>query len=526
MSIPKEPRQLMINIMYLVLTAMLALNVSAKIINAFFVIDKGIKGSNAVIQQSNELVLRSLEASVQQDPAKYGALLETAKKVQTLSRDFNGYVSTLLDGLVKETGGMYPDDDAHHPGQPVGYKNKDVTTRVLVQEGKGEELKERILDARKQLTAMVTALKGMPGTQINDETLKDLDRMITLGISPDWEKEKKPVSWSHFTFNQMPLASIFPLFSKFQNDMKSSEAAVLNYLASQVGATAFKVDDFIPISSAVKSYIISGEEYQSEITIGASSKSVYENMSVTVNGAAVRAENGIAKFTERPTSTGVRKYNVAISITNPTTGERQTYTKEFEYEVGRRSVAVAAEKMNVFYIGVDNPVAVSAAGVSSNELKVSGSGGGIRLRPNGTGKYIVTVSEPGAAKVTVSGGGLTPTSFDFRVKRIPDPQARLSSSSGGPIGSGDFKAQGGVGAFLDNFDFEATCQVVGFNLSYQAKRQDLIEVNNAGARFTDAAQRLIQQAKPGDAYYFDNVRAKCPGDNGSRQINSMVFKIR
>lgn len=526
MSIPKEPRQLMINIMYLVLTAMLALNVSAKIINAFFVIDKGIKGTNAVIESSNELVLRGLEASVQQDPAKYGKLLETAGQVQKLSREFNSYVADLLKEMVDASGGMYPDDDAHHPGQPKGYKNKDVTTRLLVTEGKGSELEKRITGARQQLVSMVTALKGLPGTQINDETLANLQKSITLGVSEDWKRDKKSDNWAHFTFNQMPLASIFPLFSKFQNDMKSSEAAVLNYLASQVGATAFKVDDFIPISSAVKSYIIAGEEYQSEITIGASSKSVYENMSVSVNGSSVRVENGIAKFTERPSATGVRKYNVAISITNPTTGERQTYTKEFEYEVGRRSVAVAAEKMNVFYIGVDNPVAVSAAGVSSNELRVSGSGGGIRLRPNGTGKYIATVSEPGTAKISVSGGGLTASTFDFRVKRIPDPQARLSGSAGGPMGSGEFKAQGGVGAFLDNFDFEATCQVVGFNLSYQAKRQDLVEVNNPSARFTDAAQRLIQQAKPGDAYYFDNIRAKCPGDNASRQINSMVFKIR
>ncbi len=516
----------MINIMYLVLTAMLALNVSAKIINAFFVIDKGIKGSNSVIEQSNSLVLRGLEASVQQDPEKYGSLLTTANDVQKLSKEFNSYVSGLLNEMVEGSGGMYPDNDEVHPGQPKGYKNKDITTRILVNDGKGDDLEKRIVETRNQLLQKVRALVGTPGTQITEETIKELENSITLGVSDDWKRDKKAVSWSHFTFNQMPLASVFPLFSKFQNDMKSSEAAVLNYLASQVGATSFKVDDFIPISSAVKSYIIAGEEYQSEITIGASSKSVQENMLVTVNGTGVRVEDGIAKFTERPTNTGVRKYNVGITIVNPTTGEKKTYTKEFEYEVGRRSVTVAAEAMNVFYIGVDNPISVSAAGVSSNQLQVSGAGSGISLKPNGVGKYIANVSTPGVAKITVTGGGLTPTTFEFRVKRIPDPQARLSNSAGGAIGSGEMKAQGGVGAFLDNFDFDAKCEVVGFVLSYQAKRQDLVEVTNVGARFGDSARRLLDQARPGDAYYFDNVKAKCPGDQNSRLINSMVFKIR
>lgn len=351
---------MMINIMYLVLTAMLALNVSAKIINAFFVIDRGIKGSNSVIDQTNELAMTALDLNAQQDLSKYQPLLDAAGQVRSLSREFTAYVEGLRQELVDATGGMYPEDDEHHPGMPVGYKNKDATTRILVNEDKGGELEKQITQARQKLLDIVNRLKGLPGTNITDETVKSLESSITLGISDEWSKIKNPVSWSHFTFNQMPLASIFPLFSKFVNDMKSSEAAVLNFLVNQVGAKSFKVDDFIPISSARKSYIIAGEEFQSEITIGASSKSVYENMSVSVNGSPVRVENGIAQFTERPGSTGVRKYNVSIGITNPTTGERQTFTKEFEYEVGRRSVTVSAEKMNVFYIGVDNPVAVSA----------------------------------------------------------------------------------------------------------------------------------------------------------------------
>ncbi len=526
MAIPKEPRQLMINLMYLVLTAMLALNVSAEIINAFFMIDRGIEGSNKVIDDSNNFAMTALEKNAEQDSERYGKLVDAAKQIRQLSKEFNEYIASTREEMVDATGGYYPEDDDKHPGQPKGYKNKDVTTRLLVDQGRGEEVKEKILSTRQQILDIINALKGTEGTAINDETVADLENSITLGISDDWENVKKPISWSHFTFNQMPLASIFPIFRKFQNDMKSSEAAVLNYLVNQVGAETFKVDNFIPIASAPKSYIIAGEEYQADITIGASSRSVYDNMSIKVNGSNLNVEDGIATFSARTSTPGLQKYNVSITLTNPTTGKVETYEKEFEYEVGRRSVTVAADKMNVFYIGVDNPVSIAAAGVSSNDLRVSGSGGGLQLSRTGTGKYNATVSAPGEAKITVSGGGLTPTSFDFRVKRIPDPVPQLGRSRGGNLGNGEFKAQEGVLAILEGFDFDARCDIQGYTLVYIPKREDPIESVNPGARYNEKSSRLAARAKPGDAYYFNNIKARCPGDKAGRDIGTMAFQIR
>lgn len=94
----------------------------------------------------------------------------------------------------------------------------------------------------------------------------------------------------------------------------------------------------------------------------------------------------------------------------------------------------------------------------------------------------------------------------------------------------EFRAQGGVGAYLDHFDFDARCNIVGFSLTYLARTGEgfaaPVTTNNAGARFTSEANDLVNRAKPGDLYYFDNVRAQCPGDAASRQINTMVFSIR
>ena len=204
-----------------------------------------------------------------------------------------------------------------------------------------------------------------------------------------------------------------------------------------------------------------------------------------------------------------------------------TGSDTYQYEVGERSVAVSADKMNVFYIGVDNPISVSAAGVPTSSLRVSASGGGAKVRKVNNSQYIVTVGTPSEdVKVTIRGEGMSPTSKPFRAKRIPDPIAKLGRSKGGTIGSGEFRAQAGVLAILERFDFDVRCAIDRFEMVYVAKRQDAVLVKNSGPRFTSRAKGLINKAKPGDNYFFRDVRAKCPGDKNTRELNSMVFTIK
>ncbi|MEM9884691.1 MAG: gliding motility protein GldM [Bacteroidota bacterium] len=534
MSIPKSPRQLMINLMYLVLLALLAINVSAEIINAFFQIDKGIAKSNAIIDDTNDYVTEVMQKNAEQDPEKYQALVDAAQAIRTISRDFNAYFDERREELVAATQkGYYPADDPKHPNQPKAYKDKDVTTRVLVNgyekdgqqiAARGPEMEAKIEATRSKILEIIRALKGSEGTNITEETIADLEKTITLEVSDDWKKSEKK-SWAEFTFKKMPLASVFPILRKFQNDMKSTEAAVINFLSGQIGAKAIKVDNFVPIASPEKSYIIAGEPYKAQITIGASSKSVYDNMTIAVKGQNLNTQNGIATYVANTSTPGIHQYDVDIAITNPTTGERETYKKTFEYEVGRRSVTVAADQMNVFYIGVDNPISISATGVSSNALRITGSGAGIRLSGNGS-KRVVRVSRPEKAKITVSGGGLSPTNFEFRVKRIPDPIPQLGNRRGGSIPSGEFRAQEGLLAVLKAFDFNARCKIQSFELVRAPKMQDAISSDNTGGRYNARSQRLVASARPGDTYYFDKIKARCPGDDAGRPLGQMIFNIR
>ncbi len=507
MSIPKEPRQLMINLMYLVLTALLALNVSAEVMNAFFSLDRGLKNSRAIVEVNNDQLMSSItkqaDAYKTEDNAKY---LANAKQAQQISSDFVSYIEGIRTTLFEKGKGPSKSD----PTIPKDIRNKDVTTKMFVNDGLGNEIEAKIRDTRLQLLA-----------------LADNDAEVAKGLPLDVEELPANTvmkSWSEFKFKQMPIAAVFPILGKMQSDAKNSATAVLNYCAKKVGGEDIKFDKFSPIVSAEKSYIIQGERYVADVSLGAYS-STADNISIAVGGSNLPLKDGVARY-EVGTGSGVgeKSFNVSINVKNPLTGKTENYSKEFKYEVGQRSVAVSLDKMNVFYIGVENPVSVSAAGVSSNEVKVSASG--VNISNKGGGHFVVTASTPGEATLTVSGGGAT-SSFKYRVKRIPDPLPLLGAQhKSGSMNNGTFRAQGGVAAVLQNFDFDAKCDVVGFEMTYLPKRQDPITKQNSGARWSGDTGDLIQRAKPGDSYFFDDVKCKCPGDVAARNIGGLAFKIK
>jgi gliding motility-associated protein GldM len=269
-----------------------------------------------------------------------------------------------------------------------------------------------------------------------------------------WTKSvNKKENWADFTFGHMPLGACMPIFSKFINDIKASEASSLNYLASKVGVGGETVvlDKYTVVSAPKKSYVIKGEPFETDVFLSASAGTDSKTgISISVNGRTLPTNaDGVAKYTENAGSIGVRKYSAVASVKDPVTGEVKSYKNEFEYEVGERSVTVSASKMNVFYIGVDNPVEVSAAGVPSAQIKVSMDGGNISR--NGDGTYTVNVTSVGKANVRVSAPGVN-YSKEFRVKRIPDPTPKLGGKErGGSIGNGTFKAHSAIDTYVVGF---------------------------------------------------------------------------
>ena len=531
MAIPKEPRQIMINIMYLVLTALLALNVSAEIFNAFKVVDKGLKQSTAALGASNAKLPAVIEKGAKKKP-ELQQYADRVEGVRETASEFTASVQEMIDYMTDKSGNNdgNPDNDVIEVKgvtKLIGEKDKDITTRYLVngedgQPPMGEELKAKIAAAHDKFLTFVdpedAAVIDVP-LKVDDVTWKN-------------SQNKAHKTWSAFNFNHMPLQAALPILNKFINDAKASEGEILNYLLKKVGTDESVVlDEFIVISSPKKSYIIKGETYETVLSLGAAASAKSgTKVSISVNGSPISIKDGKGKWSQTASGLGKKKYTAVARVTNPVTEETKTYKSEYEYEVGERSVSVSALKMNVFYIGVDNPVGVTAAGVSSNQIKVSMSGGGgCSIRPGG-GNYVVTATRPTKkdefAYVNVAAPGLTAKS-EFRVKRIPDPVAVLGANESGSIENGVMRAQRGVIARLDNFDFDARCNIAGFNLVRVARREDPEMALNPGGTLAGDAKRLIGMAKPGDRFFFENVRAKCPGDTGpTRKINEMVFTVK
>lgn len=187
--------------------------------------------------------------------------------------------------------------------------------------------------------------------------------------------------------------------------------------------------------------------------------------------------------------------------------------------------AIGLDKMNVLYIGVENPVSIVVRGVPEDSVVISTEN--VSLKKYSNDLYIARATTPGEATIAVSGGDMGTKTFRYRVKAIPDPRPRLGGKHPSrSMRNGEFKAQGGISAVLDNFDFDVKCDVLGYSMTYIARHSDPITVENTGGRFNSHTAELIYKARPGDRYFFDNIKLKCPGDAGARMLEPLIFTIQ
>ncbi len=504
MSIPKEPRQLMVNLMYLVLTALLALNVSAEILNAFSTIDRGLGESSQVVSHANGQIFAAI--SSQADAyTQFEPFREKADEAMKITDAFVKEVEQLKQQIIEAAGGL--DEE----GKPVRKTDKDIPTRILLNEGKGAALKIEVEKTRENLLNLLPEQQRVA-----------LAAGIPLQIAEVPAKSDKN-TWEQYTFQQMPVVAVLPILSKLQNDARIAETTLLNFYLEETNVGSIKPDQYIPMIAADQSYVIRGEPYRGEIVLAAYS-STADNISVSVDGRTLPVENGKAIFTSNPSSLGTKKHRMSIELTNPVTGEKEHFERDFSYEVGERSVAVSAEKMNVFYVGVDNPVAISVAGVPSGQVNVSANG--VSLQKLDNNHYLAKADRPGEASITVSGGGLEPSTFKYRVKRIPDPVIRLGTKSGGILSAAELKAHRGLIPVLEGFDFDATCRIQSFNIARVPKNDDVQTASNNGGAFESRTKAIIDRADHGDVFYFDEIKVRCPGDSYSREVNGLIFRIR
>lgn len=494
-------RQKMINIMYLVLLAMLALNVSDTILEAFKTINDSLETSTTNVSTSVDQLFTSFEQTKLKDnPGRAKPIYDKAKQAAKVTGELNTLIESLKKEFVEKGGGI--DEETND------IKNRssvDIGFDIMINQKKATELKNKINETREKLLEIL----GPKDAQSVTFSLEANDPKKAVGTKRTWEQ---------VNFGEgVPLTAGVAILSKIQADNKNAESDVVKRILGQMDQAVVTLDQFAAVAVAPTSYLIQGQPYQADVFLTAyDSKS---NPTIKVGGSSLPVKDGRGTYTVNTSSEGNFTWKGTIEVMG-TDGSLKTYTTpEQAYTVAKPSAVVSPDKMNVFYIGVDNPVSVSAPGISADKIKVSMSGGTIS---GGNGKYNVRVTTPGTAKVSISAQVApdkvqTLSTTEFRIKRIPDPIAKFAGKSSGTMPTVAIKAQNALFATLENFEFDAKFNITKFSLIIANPRSDAVVLSTNGNQLSPAMKTAISGINPGARIIFEPIIAVGP-DGSPRQL--------
>ncbi len=540
----ETPRQKMIGMMYLVLTCLLAMNVSKSILEGFVTVNNSLERTNVNFSSSTDKIMKGFKDALEKEPAGQ-FFFQRAGMVRDYSKNLIKHIDDLKKTVTEETTKIPYKDSASWNLKYVDAKdNYDIPTLVLIGESpespksgpnSAKELREKIKIYHDQVLQIFE--KG--GNKFLKEDVSEVKIKIA-GILPTDPIEREngvKTNWESKNFYHMPLAAVVTYLTKLQTDVKNIEAEMVSKLYASVGATSFKFDKLSAKVIAPSSYIQAGQPYTADVLLVASSSTaapkIYLGSYDTIGrkwlnkGEELKVELGMGKISRGTSGAGEQKLTGGIEMVKPT-GETEVYPFEISYMVAAPSVAVSADKMNVIYIGVPNPISVSAAGIAPSELQVSGSG--ISLAPAGPGKYTATATTPGDATISVSaktkdGVKSQGPPMKFRVKLIPPPIAVAGGKSGTAVMSvNEVKGIGGIGALLVGFDFEANFVVTSFEFTASIKGKGISEVSNSN-KLTAGMSSAIQGAVSGTKIFISEVKAKGP-DGRIQSIPGVTIKVK
>ncbi|WP_341841895.1 gliding motility protein GldM [Chitinophaga caseinilytica] len=511
MALPKDPRQKMINFMYLVLTAMLALNVSAEILNAFDIVNNSIANSNESIANKNDKTYKQFEKLLASDEAKVRPRKDKADQVRQLSAQTYTYLDSLKEKIIVAAGG-YNDEK-----EIKSKDNLDAPTRIMENQKQGPALEKQLTDYRNQLLAL-----------INPKDRAAFDTSLPLHITLPPQKGPVKKDWTAYHFNMVPTIAAVTLLSKFQNDIRNSEAMIIDKLMKEVSEDDFTFDKMEAFVSLNSKNFTPGQTLKATVVMGAYSSTV--NPTIVINGTSVTASGGKGVYELPVNSIGEFKIAGMVQLTKPN-GQVESSPFEETYKVSAAATSISADKMNVMYVALQNPISITAAGVPSDKVNATISGCGGQITKKGPGEFVVTVSSTGKAVVTVSaevdGQVKTLASKEFRVKNVPDPSIKVGLTKGPTMKAAEFKVQQGLRADLEDFVFDGVrYAVVGYRMGIESRNRPYAEGDATSEMWpaNPELQGAIRGIKPGDQVYFDNIKVKGP-DGRVRSMPNVNFKI-
>ncbi len=507
---PETPRQTMIGMMYLVLTAMLALNVSADVLNAFTKVQYGLTSTIGNFQKKNAEVYNEIEMAYNLNHKKWAPIKKKADALRESAKQIVDYVEALKYRIVVLADGEEEADVMNIKSKD----NLDIGGQVMILEGKGKELRQMIADYRELLLSYISK---------NDTVLS---KAVSICLSTDDPKtgDVNFKSWEASKFEGVPLVGVVTLLTMIQTDVLRMESDVVRYLYNSADSESFKFNKLEALVIPESRYVLKGETFKARVMLAAVDST--QKPEVIANGRKVAYSGDVATYSQPATTVGVHTLKGVINYVSPS-GVLLPREFKMDYEVAAPTVVISPTKMNVFYVGVDNPVSLAVPGISPNLIQTAISNGTIQKRSNG--EYVVRPAVAGKpCTITVfanmQGGKRELQKQVFRVKNVPDPVAKVNGLRGGKIRKGMLVAAGQVDVELENFDFDMKFAVESFSVYTVIDGFVQEENDSRKAKFGDAQLRLINKLKRNQVLVIENIIVKGP-DGSTRKLPSLSFRI-
>jgi len=513
----ETPRQKMIAMMYLVLTALLALNVSVEIIQAFVSVNNSMENTNENLKLKVDETYARFQQQYLMNEAKVGPFWDKAQEVKKLSDELISAINEIKYDVISKSEKISVEEAKITPLSEIQSRDKyDVSTNYFFggsqdgSKGKAGELRIRIEKFKSDILNLL------------DEKNRN---NIKLGMDtegPYKDANGKKQNWEQHNFYHVILAANVTFLNKLIADVRNVESDVVSLLLGSISAEDYKFDMVMPKVIPNSKLVFQGDIYEAEIMVAALDSK--QNPEVVIGGRQIPAEGGIAKYTATAGATGLQTYRGTIRVAGPD-GEMKEYPFESEYFVMTPSLTVAPIKMNVLYANVDNPISIAASGIPESQIQPTISSGTLRREgkdwvarvPMGTKATISVVHNDGRTSRKMG-------SAEFRVKRVPDPKAYIANTDGGPVAKNMLlAARAIIPRMPDDFDFDLTFEILSYTF-VGIRGGDIVQYNGNGNMLSQDMQNFISNAKRGERIWLENIMAK--GPDGNRRLGTISLIVQ
>ena len=544
-----SPRQKMIGMMYLVLTAMLALNVSKEAVDAFKKVDQGLSKTLLNYAAKNSMIYEAFDRAAAQNPAKAGPARDKAMEVKQRADELFDYMQDLKIEIISKAEG---EDTPALNGREVIIEDvkrideNNIPSEILIganEDGKANDLKALIASFRDDMIQIVN------GKNISIE--ESLSSIFNTDDGKNKSNERE--RWENLNFQALPLVAVITILSKMQVDVRNAETDIINFLYEQIDARSFKFNKIIPTIKATSTYVMVGNEYQADVFLSATDTTqaptiqignyrtitnsdgtkTYEMVGEYAN--LIPDETGKGTYKARASSIGPKRWGGLITMKAPD-GTIASYPFEEEYTVGASTVVVSPTAMNVMYVGIENPISISVPGVGSDKIRATMKNGTVvrgqvknSRGENFPGEWKASPQTPGQiAQIIVSadinGKVQSFSPVDFRVKPLPKPVATFANVQGeATVPKSDLLAQQAVFANLPDFDFDLRYTVTEFTITFNDKGFDVPAASKSN-RLTDEQKANINKLTRGKKLYVEKIKAIGP-DKRVVDLNPIIITV-